>query len=633
MNAMDDLTDFFLQLEKSILTGKFSELESDTIELKPCPSSSQDWTERYKSINAFLNTRGGYLILGIKEAGRNPDRKYEVTGYDASAENKLKEIINIFQDEEKHNLNLTEYLPPPEIRVFMGERIAIQRVDAMPAVKRYVYFKDIAYKRILTGDHRILQPEIDRQNEFIQETAQAKELEILPGYGIDAIDLEKLNEYIYELNRLQKIETIKSTLEDAKSFLERKRFLSNDQLTVLGALVCGAYPGDLLGFKAHVHGYVTSTNKDVTLAQDKKDMIDNVLPLLVQANNFVLRNIQAGIGTQQGGTLAAQYPEKVLRETINNALAHRDYSINKQIVISISPGRNVEISNPGRFKDQLLITLPQGLNNAPPILRVIPETKPRNPRLVDVLRVYSKWEGRGIGMSTLVTLCLENKLDLPYFKFKSDEVTLVLQPGNLLDQRMLDLFESRDAYISKKLGSMEVLSDEKKAVLAYMIKSEWANLEGKYCVLLTQDNNHVEAIKILVSSGLLTRDERSPHPYLIYRVDRNLIEEKFETELQELFGAELEQLPLLWRRVLTVAYRYNNFSSKKALSARQAAVSLWASEKMDNTGINEFDGFNRKIRIIFNKLEEQGYLERDNSSAKKGYVLARSLKNTQKPLF
>jgi ATP-dependent DNA helicase RecG len=384
MNVMDDLTDFFLQLEKTILAQKFTELESDTVEIKSCPSSTQDWSERYKSINAFLNTRGGYLILGITEVGRGEDRKYQVTGYDARAEDKLKDIPKIiFQDKERRTVDLTEYLPPPEIRTFMGARIAVQRVDAVPALKRFIYYKETAYKRNITGDHRITQSEIDRQHEFIQETAQAKELEILSGYGIEAIDLEKLNEYIYELNRLQKIETIKSTLEDAKSFLERKRFLSNNQLTVLGALVCGSYPGDLLGFRAHVHGYVTSANKNVTLAQDKKDMIDNVLPLLVQANNFVLRNIQAGIGTQQGGTLAVQYPEAVLRETINNALAHRDYSINKQIVISISPGKSVEISNPGKFKDQLLITLPPGLNNAPPILRVIPETKPRNPRLVD----------------------------------------------------------------------------------------------------------------------------------------------------------------------------------------------------------------------------------------------------------
>jgi predicted HTH transcriptional regulator len=141
-----------------------------------------------------------------------------------------------------------------------------------------------------------------------------------------------------------------------------------------------------------------------------------------------------------------------LRETINNALAHRDYSINKQVVISITPGKQIEISNPGRFRDQLLLNHPPVDSNQIPILRVVPETKPRNPKLADVLRVYRKWEGRGIGMSTLVNLSLENKLNLPYFKFKSDEVTLVLQAGLLIDSRMNELFDSRDAYIAKSLA-------------------------------------------------------------------------------------------------------------------------------------------------------------------------------------
>jgi ATP-dependent DNA helicase RecG len=630
---MDEITDFLLQLDATISTNKFVEMESDTIELKPCPSSTQDWSERYRSINAFLNTRGGCLILGIKEVGQGLSRKYEVSGYDATAENKLKEVTSVFQDAERRPIDLTEYLPPPEIRQFMGARIAIQRVDAMPAVKRFVFYKDAAYKRILTGDHRIKQEEFERQQEYLEETAQAKELEILKGHGIESIDLDKLNEYIYELNRLQKIENIKPTLADAKSFLARKNFLINDTLTVLGALVCGAYPGDLLGFKSHVHGYVKSSSQSLALAQDKQDMIDNVLPLLIQSNNFVLRNIQAGISTQLGGSVTAQYPEAVLRETINNALAHRDYSINKQIVISISPGESIEVSNPGKFKDQLLITLPQGKNNEPPLLRVVPETKPRNPRLADVLRVYRKWEGRGIGMSTLVSLCLENKLDLPYFKFKSDEVMLTLQPGKLLDQRMIDLFESRDSYIAKKLGSLEELSDEKKAVLAYLIKSEWANFEGKYCVLLTTDNNHADAIKILLSSGLLMRDERSPELYPIYRVDRNLTEDNFEAELRAIFGTALDELPLLWRRVLTVAYRYNNFSSRRAISAKQAGLSLWTSEKREESNIRAFDHFNRNVRYVFNELEKRGFLERDTTSARKGYVLTSSLKGSQKPLF
>lgn len=632
---MDDLTLFLSQLQALIEQGRFEELESDTIELKPCPSTGQDWSERFKSVNAFLNTRGGLLILGIKEEGKGLDRRYVVSGYDHSAENRLSEMRHIFTGTEKHSLDLTEYLPPTEIHTFMGSRIAIQRVDALPAQQRFIFYKAEAYKRQLTGDLKIKQAELDRQVEFLEEIAQARELEPLGTEGLECIDLDKLNEYIVQLNKLQKIETLKPSLDEAIPFLTRKRFLVDDRLTLLGGLVCGAYPGDLLSFRAHVHGYVSATDQDSVVVQDKQDMVANVLPLLEQANAYVLRNIQAGVSISRGGTVNPQYPESVLRETINNALAHRDYSINKQVVISITPGQHIEITNPGKFRDQLLLNLAPTHQGQTPILRVVPETKPRNPRLADVLRVYRKWEGRGIGMSTLVNLSLDNRLNLPYFKFKSDEVTLVLQAGQLIDARITELFESRDAYIAKKLGSLVEFSVEKKAVLAYLIKSEWANSEGRFCVLLTPDNNHAQAIKVLEGAELISRDSRSTDLYPVYTADRNLHAENFGEELRARFGSAIDDLPLLWRKVIAVIYRYNSFSSKSVVSAKQASFGLWASDNMDQSDIRAFDLFYRKVRNIFNQLEAQGFIVREPLRGGKGfgYILSSAVRETQKNLF
>jgi ATP-dependent DNA helicase RecG len=630
---MDDLSIFLSELQSLIEQSRFIDLESDTIEMKPCPSTGQDWSERFKSVCSFSNTRGGFLILGIREEGRGQERRYVVSGYDASAESQLKELRVGFTDSKHDKVDLTEYLPPAEIRQFMGKRIAIQRVDVVPADKRFIFYKRQAYKRLLTGDHVIKQAELDRQLEFIEEIAQARELDPIGTEGIECIDLDRLNEYILQLNSLQKIETLKPSLDEALKFLVRKRFILDGRLTLLGALVCGAYPGDLLGFRAHVHGYVSAANQGNAIVQDKQDMIANVLPLLEQANAYVMRNIQVGVSAPLGGTTSAQYPEAVLRETINNAIAHRDYSINKQVVISILPGKHIEITNPGKFRDQLLVSLAPTYAGQTPILRVVPETKPRNPKLADVLRVYRKWEGRGIGMSTLVNLCLDNKLNLPYFKFKSDEVSLILQSGLLIDAKLAELFNSRDAYIAKKLGSFEEFSDDKKAVLSYLIKSEWANSEGRFCVLLTPDNNHSKAIKTLESSGLIARDSRSDELYPVYIVDRNLHSETFEEELGVRFGKAFEELPLLWRKVLAVIYRYNNFSSKRTINARQTGFALWAADGKDALDIKAFDYFSRNIRHVFNHLEKQGYIIRDVKSKPNGFILGSISRGLQHPLF
>jgi ATP-dependent DNA helicase RecG len=631
---MDELDVLLSNLERLIGQGRFEELESDTIEIKPCPANSQDWSERYRSVNAFLNTRGGLLVLGVKESGQGVDRKYVFTGYQPDAEPKLKELHQVFVDSERRPLDCTEYLPPPEIRSFLTGRVAVVRVDELPAQKKFAFFKGSAFKRLLTGDHVIKQAELERYSEFLEEISQAKELAPLGQEDASNVDLDRLNEYILQLNRLHRVESLKPSIEDALPFLTRKRFVIDGRLTVLGALVCGQYPEDLLGFRAHVHGYVNAPTQASVVVQDKQDIIGNILPLLEQANAYVLRNIHAGVGVEQGGRISTQYPESVLRETLNNALAHRDYAINKQVVISITPGRQIEISNPGKFRDQLLIRhASDAVNHLTAVLRVVPETKPRNPRLADVLRVFRKWEGRGIGMATLVSLSLDNKLNLPYFKLKTDEVTLVLQAGSLVDDQLQELFESRDAYIAEKLGSFDELTPEKRAVLAYLIKSEWANSEGKYSILLTPDNNHAQAIKSLEAAGLIARDDRSPDLYPIYVADRKLLSNDFSAELRELFGNAFDELPLASRQVMAVIYRYNHFNSKRAVSAKQASFSLWASEKGNPADIKAFDLFYRSIRRVFNQLESQGFIERDSTPGVKGYVLAKSLKNTQPTLF
>jgi predicted HTH transcriptional regulator len=48
-----------------------------------------------------------------------------------------------------------------------------------------------------------------------------------------------------------------------------------------------------------------------------------------------------------------EYPEKLIRETINNALAHRDYTMDNFVTVTVEPNRYIEIKNPGSFKEKL----------------------------------------------------------------------------------------------------------------------------------------------------------------------------------------------------------------------------------------------------------------------------------------
>lgn len=609
MNPIDqNLT----KLADLIQQGRFEELETEWLEFKPVPSESGEWKELHKSVNAFLNTRGGILILGVKEEVIGNQRRYKVTGWKPQAEPKLKDLREIFTDRKGTKLDLSDRFPSMELRSFLGEKIALVYVDELAADRKFVFLQGSAYKRILTGDHKVTDREIEAQEEFKEEATHAKELQPVPGMLESDLDLTKLNQFLFHLNQPQPIETLKPDLDSARAFLERRCFLKNGAVTVLGALVCGKYPGDRLGFRSHVHGYVDAEHQ---IAQDKQDFVDNVLQLMESSLGYLLRNIQVGITPERGGTARPQYPEELLRETVNNALAHRDYSVNKQVILAIKPGVHIAIRNPGAFRRTLII---EDGNSTIPVRRILPEAKPRNPKLADVLRVYRKWEGRGIGMATLVNLCLENRIDLPYYRIYTEEVGLHLCAGKLLDERMERLFGSFDRYIETRLegGSLSV---EQKLVLSYLIKSEWANEQLRYTILLTPDNNHFAALRDLEKAGLISKHGMSTPAYPVYIADRVLVRRDYVKELRGIFGTGFDLLDATAKQALGVVYRYNHFCKEQPVSAKQASFALWHETDEPKGDIREFDTFYRKIRNTFNKIEKGGFVKKVDGT--RGYVL------------
>lgn len=587
-------------LAELITQGRYEALESDTLELKPVPADGGQWKERYKSVNAFLNTRGGLLILGVKEEGSGADKRYVFTGYQEHAEPKLKELPKLFTDRRQRPLDLSDCFPPMELKPLLTGRVLILYVDELPSDRKYCFLNGEAYKRVLTGDHKISGSEIDAQEEFKEEALHARELQIVPDATMTDLDLDRLNEYIQQLNRTVRVETIKPDLAAALPFLERKTFVKDGKVTTLGMLVCGKHPGDHLGFRCQVHGYVDMVQ---AVAQDKQDLSDNILPLMEGSFAYVLRNIQVGVSAAGGGTSRAQYPEELLRETINNALAHRDYSINKQIIITIKPGDHISIQNPGTFRRHLLLET----KSEPRLLRIIPEAKPRNPKLADVLRVYRKWEGRGIGMATLVNLCLQNRIDIPFYRFHQEEVRLFVCAGKLLDEKMERLFSSFDAYLEKKLNG-STPSENQKLVLCYLMKSEWANEQLRHTILLTPDNNHYDELVTLERHGLIRKHADSLPLYPIYAVDRELMKYGYAIELQEMFGVTFNAMDELSKMILGVVYRFNRYSKIRTVSAKQVSFFLWAQDGGREDDIKGFDTFYRKVRYLFNKLEKAEFV-------------------------
>jgi ATP-dependent DNA helicase RecG len=110
--------------------------------------------------------------------------------------------------------------------------------------------------------------------------------------------------------------------------------------------------------------------------------------LVEQALDFVLRNTEQ-TATLDGGRRIDRptYPHSVLRESIVNALVHRDYSIiGSDVTLTIFNDR-LEVQSPGRLPNTVTIDgMKAGLRYA------------RNQHLVNVMRDYRYVDFRGMGV-------------------------------------------------------------------------------------------------------------------------------------------------------------------------------------------------------------------------------------------
>jgi hypothetical protein len=209
-------------------------------------------------------------------------------------------------------------------------------------------------------------------------------------------------------------------------------------------------------------------------------------------------------------------------------------------------------------------------------------------------------------MRTLTDEALKNNIDVPYYVFHSDnDLSLIIPKGKVLDAKTEILFELYDGYIYNKTNGRD-LTDDQKTILAYLFKSQQLNRAYKHTILLTKDNNHLEAIQSLLGYGLINdwegAESKKYHP--VYLVDAEFFKSDFYPELRSLFGAKFDQLGPRYKELLQAIYKYNEYSKAGAISANKAGLMLWMEKANDPTDLAQYESFKRTVRNQVNALEK-----------------------------
>lgn len=372
-------------------------------------------------------------------------------------------------------------------------------------------------------------------------------------------------------------------------------------------LICGTDPFHFLSSRVEVNAYF-DTGSDI--GKDKKIFRTDVLNLMEESFRYVWGNIKINRTISDGGKSEPEYPEKLIRETINNALAHRDYSMDNFVTIRVEPNQFIEIKNPGSFKEKIKIVHTETEIEIRRIIPGIPESK--NPKLASVLKVFDKIENQGRGMASLVNAAIENKIDLPFYEIKDEMISLKTPVGKLVDESIETWLHGFERYIELKIKNK--LTYEHKAVLAYFYKSEVLNRRRFFSILLSESNNHFDIIDELRRNEVLIEHTASTEQTPIYVLDRVLLKTDFRDELTELMGVRFIGFDQAVKEILNITYLFSKYNNQ-ALKAAEITPEVYRRIHGVNIVGKIYETLGRKVRSICNQLFKEGVLQKDAKGA------------------
>jgi ATP-dependent DNA helicase RecG len=300
-----------------------------------------------KEMVAFANLNGGVILIGIED-----DKT--ITG--VTDQTKMEELITA--------VSRNNVYPPvqPHISFCEIEQKNVMCIEIPKGPdKPYQTNKHLYYIRVGSTNRIATQTELMRL--FQQAGVFHFDAAGVEGTNINDLNLNKLDQYFERYN-------IGFTAEPDKERLLRNADIltDNGQVTVAGSLIFGINPQRRLHSAyisfAHFAGSIISDvlidKQDITGNLD--DQIDTTLAII--KNNLLTPSIIEG--TKRVNT-RYQYPDKIFRELLVNACAHRNYAIaGSQIRVFMFDDR-LEIHSPGKLPnaitpEKLIVGVTQAIN-------------------------------------------------------------------------------------------------------------------------------------------------------------------------------------------------------------------------------------------------------------------------------
>jgi len=416
-----------------------------------------------QTICAFANEPGlggGYLLLGVKECGKDGDRKYCVAGI----ENPDK-IQRDLADQCATRFNRV-LRPECVVEVLEGKPVIAVFVPEVQPGDKPVYFKKVglpkgAFRRIGSTNQHCTDDDLVVLTQ--ENSTHPYDETILSETTVADLDPDAIAEYRRKRREIEpNAEELR--LDDA-GLLESLNCLKRHD-GVLKPTVAGVI---LFGSRAVLRKYFPMMRLDYIRVSgrewvddpdhpfDTVEMRDPLFRIIPRGQSAIMDDIPVAFSfTPEGLTRqeSPRIPPRVIREALVNALMHRSYQIHGPIEV-IRFANRLEIHNPG--------------HSLKPVEHLgEPGSKTRNPNIASVLHETNYAETKGSGIRVMQQLMAEANLSSPVFasEREHDQFTATFLMHHFLDKQDIAwLAHFKDAG----------LSDDEARILVHAREKGWVN--------------------------------------------------------------------------------------------------------------------------------------------------------------
>ena len=428
---------------------KIDSSESETIEFK------RQWTDKaLEDLAAFANTRGGTLLIGVRNDG-------EIVGTRAD-DREIQRIANLIAS----HLGII-----PSIRVVeIQERPVVEiRVDPAPGLVPY----SGRYLRRVGTTNRDLSPD-ELARRILGRSGRSWD-GLSSEWPLGEVDPEALARFA----RLAQPKLPHLDPSDPEQTLQNLDLIEGERLKNAGVLLFGKKPQRLFP-QAQVRIGIFRGN-EILDSHDFRGTLWEQLEGAMERFRQVLRvrfDIQVKEPSLEGLQRREiwEYPLDALREALINALIHRDYTISADIQIKIH-GDRLEIWNAGELPSPL----------KPEDLRGPHSSVLRNPLLAQAFYFAGLIERWGTGTTRITELCRQQGLPEPEFRNR--------QGGFLVTF-------AKDPYTPGRLQAIGLNERQIKAVLYVKEHGRITNREYRELTAISDEGARLD-LKRLVEKGIL----------------------------------------------------------------------------------------------------------------------------------